>query len=114
LHVLLPAQNSDAIADVIRPGHPGSDTLGRPAIGALAKVQLPDGRQLIGLVDGGNGQAGERSPDLHFGLGHLDPSTQLPVELHWRDGDGHVNQKTIQLTPGWHTLLLANERSVSR
>ena len=114
LHVLLPAQNSDAIADVIRPGHPGSDTLGRPAIGALAKVQLPDGRQLIGLVDGGNGQAGERSSDLHFGLGHLDPSTQLPVELHWRDGDGHVNQKTIQLTPGWHTLLLANERSVSR
>ena len=116
LHLLLPVERSTspASAGVIRPGHPGPDTPGRPAIGAIATVQLPNGQRLIGLVDGGNGQAGERSSDLHFGLGHLDPSTQLPVELHWRDGDGHVNQKTIQLTPGWHTLLLANERSVSR
>ncbi|MCQ3978416.1 MAG: RNA-binding protein [Anaerolineae bacterium] len=114
LHLLLPAQNSHASADVIRPGHPGADTPGRPAIGAVAKVQLPDGRQLIGLVDGGNGQAGERSSDLHFGLGQLDAGVQLAVELQWRDVDGHVNQKTVQLTPGWHTLLLANERIVSK
>ncbi|MCQ3978417.1 MAG: RNA-binding protein [Anaerolineae bacterium] len=116
LHLLLPVAGSTSPArvDVIRPGHPGADTPGRPAIGAVAKVQLPDERQLIGLVDGGNGQAGERSSDLHFGLGQLDPGVQLAVELHWRDSDGHVNQKTVQLTPGWHTLLLANERIVSK
>jgi hypothetical protein len=114
LHLLLPVQGNQATSDLIRPGHPGSDTIGRPAIGALAKVHLPDGQQLVGMIDGGNGQAGARSSDIHFGLGQVDPDTPLPVELHWRDTDGHVNQKIVPLTPGWHTILLADERMVSR
>ncbi|HEX9923219.1 MAG TPA: CRTAC1 family protein [Anaerolineae bacterium] len=115
LHVLLPVRGSEGIAPtLIRSGHPGSDTPGYPAIGAVARVHLPNGQPLIGLVDGGNGQSGKRSSDIHFGLGDIDPEAQFPIELKWRDSDGSVNQQIIQLTPGWHTILLGNERSVSR
>ncbi len=114
LHVLLPAQGSGITTDLIRPGHPGPDTVGRPAIGALAKVQLPNGQQRMGMVDGGNGQSGVRSSNIHLGLGQVDSDTLLSVELQWRDTAGHVNQKTVQLTPGWHTVLLGDDRIVSR
>ncbi len=114
LHVLLPPQDNETTTDVIRPGHPGSDTVGRPAIGAIAKLHLPDGQQRVSMVDGGNGQAGARSSDIHFGLGQIDPDTPLSVELHWRDTAGHINQKTVELTPGWHTILLGDDRIVSR
>jgi hypothetical protein len=89
-----------------RRGHPGPDTPGRPAIGAEATVLLPNGRRLVGQVDGGNGHSGKRSPDLHFGLGTLPSDTALPVELRWRDPDGQVHQETLNLTPGWHTVML--------
>jgi len=104
LHLLLPIdQKSQA---VIRTGQPGADTLGRPAIGALATVQLANGRTLVGMVDGGNGQAGERSSDIHVGLGASATDGPLSVDLHWRDANGQVQQQTVQLTPGWHTILL--------
>ncbi len=109
LHLLLPAQEYEATPELIRPGHPGADTLGRPAIGALAKVYLPNGKQLVNMLDGGNGQAGARSSDLHFGLGQVTAETQLVVELHWRDSDGNINQKMVHLTPGWHTILLGDD-----
>ncbi len=116
IHLLLPVQGTPLPgSDLIQPGHPGPDTLGRPAIGAVAMVHLPNGQRLIGLVDGGNGHSGKRSSDLHFGLGQLDPQTKLPVELHWRDSKGHINQETVQLLPGWHTILLGElERSASK
>lgn len=104
LHLLLPLdQESQA---VIRSGQPGADTIGRPAIGAFARVHLAGGQTLVGMVDGGNGQAGERSSDLHWGLGDHAADTPLTVDLHWRDASGQVQQQTVQLTPGWHTLLL--------
>ena len=107
LHLLLPAQNSDdPSANIVRAGHPGADTLGFPAIGAVARVQLPDGSRLINMVDGGNGQAGARSSDIHFGLGQIDSDTSLAVAITWRDRAGQVNQKTVDLKPGWHTILL--------
>ena len=111
---MLPAQGSKTTTDIIQPGHPGPDIVGRPAIGALARVQLPNGQQLVGMVDGGNGQSGVRSSNIHLGVGQIDPDTPLSVDLHWRDTDGHVNQKTVQLTPGWHTVLLGDDRIVSR
>jgi len=77
---------------------------GSPAIGALAQVSLPDGRKLVGHVDGGSGHSGRRSPDLHFGLGKLEKPARLNVELKWRDAQGKPRQTTLQLTPGWHTL----------
>ncbi|HEV7518694.1 MAG TPA: CRTAC1 family protein, partial [Thermoanaerobaculia bacterium] len=77
-----------------------------PAIGAAATVHLPDGRRLVGQVDGGNGHSGKRSPDLHFGLGRLPASARLPVDLAWRDAHGAVHRQTLQLAPGRHTVLL--------
>jgi hypothetical protein len=104
LHLLLPVGETQAT--LIRPGHPGADTVGRPSIGATVTVHLPDGRRLINFIDGGNGQAGARSSDLHFGLDSVGPATPVTVDLHWRDNQGQVQQQTVELTPGWHTVLL--------
>ena len=107
LHLLLPVSEGQIIPHPVRAGHPASDMPGRPAIGAFARLSLPDGQRLIAAVDGGNGQSGVRSSDLHFGLGDIDPDTPLSVELYWRDIDGQIRQKTLELTPGWHTILLS-------
>jgi hypothetical protein len=60
-------------------------------------------------VDGGNGHSGDRSPDLHWGLGTLASDAQLPVDLRWRDAKGQTHQKTVQLSPGWYTIVLGSE-----
>lgn len=57
-------------------------------------------------MDGGNGQAGARSSDIHLGLGSTPPGTLLNVDLHWRDATGQVWKRTLQLAPGWRTILL--------
>ena len=80
--------------------------LGRPAIGASATVNLPNGKQLVAQVDGGNGHSGIRSPQLHFGLGQLEADSQISVELHWRDSHGKPHQQSLVLSPGWHRILL--------
>ena len=85
-------------------GHPGKDSVGRPAIGAQAIVTLPDGRKLVAQVDGGNGHSGKRSADLHFGLGNI--ATEVDVKLSWRGTDGKIHHQTLRLKPGWHTILL--------
>ncbi|WP_013320462.1 CRTAC1 family protein [Gloeothece verrucosa] len=77
-----------------------------PAIGATATVYLPDGRQLVAQVDGGNGHSGARSPELHFGLGKLSKNTQLTVKVQWRDHSGNLHTSSLLLSPGWHTLQL--------
>lgn len=107
LHLLLPVRPEEGPTKIfVHPGHPGADTLGRPAIGAAATIHLLDGRRLVAQVDGGNGHSGARSPDLHFGLGHLPPDTRLQVELHWRDSHGRIHEETLYLPPGWHTVWL--------
>lgn len=111
LHLLLPlADEADAPLRE-RPGHPGADMRGRPAIGAQAQVVLPNGKKLVGQVDGGSGHSGRRSADIHLGLGKLDSTTTLDVALTWRDGRGQLQKTTLKLTPGWHTLLLGNPNS---
>jgi hypothetical protein len=72
----------------------------RPAIGAVARVHLPSGRILVAEVDGGTGHSGRRSPDLHFGLGRLDTSARLRVDLRWRGVDGRVREETREFSPG--------------
>src|SRR4029077_11029263 len=76
---------------------------GSPAIGAVARANLPDGHKFVAQVDGGNGHSGGRSPDIHFGLGVLEKTTLLPVEIQWRNKGGKVQQRTLQLVPGWHS-----------
>ena len=90
LHLLLPVAGARAGPTRSRPGHPGGDLKGRPAVGACALVRLPDGRSLRAQVDGGNGHSGKRSFDLHFGLGQTGADRTLAVELTWRDPAGGV------------------------
>lgn len=104
LHLRLPLRPA-ASGVIARPGHPGPDTPGRPAIGAEAVVHLPDGRRLVAQVDGGNGHSGKRSPDLHFGLGRAG-AAPLRVELRWREPGGNIRQQTLSVPPGWHTVVL--------
>jgi hypothetical protein len=80
--------------------------LGLPAVGAAATVYLPDGRRLVGQVDGGSGHSGKRAPTLHFGLGALPAGTPLRVEVRFRDAGGTLRNRTLHLTPGWHRVML--------
>jgi len=84
---------------------------GSPAIGAQAKLKLPDGRICVAQVDGGTGHSGHRSTDIHFGLGSWDNSKPVAVDIHWRSAAGTVQQKTLELVPGWHTVQLRNQDS---
>ena len=94
-------------------GGQGLNLPGRSAVGAVVTVVLPDGRRLVTQVDGGNGHSGKRSPDVHFGLGSISPAAKLPVEINWRDGSGQLQRQTIQLSPGWHTVILGQPERTS-
>ncbi len=104
-----PACGHALVLDLRLPGGSGS----RPAVGAEARVRLPDGRALVAHVDGGNGHGGKRSPELHFGLGRLPADAPLPVTLRWRDGDGRVRSEATLLRPGRHTVLLGAPTAVA-
>lgn len=82
----------------------------QPAIGASATVHLPDGRQLVAQVDGGNGHSGARSSDLHFGLGQIPLDQSVQVDLQWRNQTGEMASQTMQLKPGWHTVRLGQSQ----
>jgi hypothetical protein len=103
LHLLVPLETGAATLVQSGIGHSVEEIPGRPAIGALVAVELPDGRRRVAQVDGGSGYAGKRSPDVHLGLGTI---TEAPVEIRWRDPDGHPQVETLQLKSGWHTIRL--------
>jgi len=94
----------------LRLSHPN----GSPAIGAVARVNLPDGRKLVSQVDGGSGHSGRRSPDIHFGLSNWEKSKPVPVELKWRDREGRIQQTVLPLAPGWHAIRLRNTEVLAR
>ena len=77
---------------------------GRPAIGASARLHLPDGSLRFAQIDGGNGHSGARSSDLFFGLGALPADSLLRVDLEWRAPGGQVYRETLMLEPGWHRV----------
>jgi hypothetical protein len=109
LHLRLPVGGGRGGETVVVPGHPERKTHGltRPAIGATATVHVPGGRPaLVAQVDGGTGHSGKRAPDLHFGLGQVEPSTELRVDIRWRGPDGRIRSTTLMLKPGWYTVLL--------
>jgi hypothetical protein len=106
LHLLLPVGLETDSRLQVRTGHPDIRLHGRPAIGAQARVTLPDGRKLVGQIDGGSGHSGRRSPDIHLGLGQLSSTEKLDVELTWRDLHGHPQRINLKLAPGWHTVRL--------
>jgi hypothetical protein len=107
-HLLMPVATDGQAEFKARPGHPGPDTIGRPAVGARAAVTLPGGKTMVDQVDGGSGHAGRSSPDIHFGLGAVAPDQQIDVELSWRNTRGQIERRSIRVTPGWHTVVLGS------
>jgi hypothetical protein len=115
LRLLLPAAGAAVARTEVRAGHGPPPYPTRPAVGATATVFLTaepsTGRRLVGQVDGGAGHSGKRGAELHFGLGTVQPSTRLRVELRWRDGEGRLRDGVVWLSPGWHTVVLASGRA---
>jgi enediyne biosynthesis protein E4 len=108
LHLLLPVTGDEAAEFKIRDGHPGADTPGRPAIGACAAVTVADGKVMCDQIDGGSGHAGRSSPQIHMGLGSMPQDKSVAVTLMWRDTHGRVQKRMIDVTPGWHTVVLGS------
>ncbi|MBU8900208.1 RNA-binding protein [Corallococcus sp. H22C18031201] len=106
LRLLRPVGGDAGGTVTVVPGLPPEGGKATPVIGAAAEVLLPDGRHLVGQVDGGNGHSGKRSPELHFGLGSLPIDTPITVRVSWRSTSGTLQHQQLSLTPGWHTLLL--------
>ncbi|HEX5596227.1 MAG TPA: ASPIC/UnbV domain-containing protein, partial [Micromonosporaceae bacterium] len=77
---------------------------GSPVIGAQVAVTTPDGRILLGHVDGGSGHSGKRSFEVMLGLGEV--SGPVDVRLSWRDRSGTVREQDLRLAPGRHLIKL--------
>ena len=82
-----------------------SEGTDRPAIGATAVLTTPDGTKHSQQVYPANGHNGVNAPDVLFGLGDVKEGP-LPVALSWRDGCGQQHTATVNVTPGWHRILL--------
>jgi hypothetical protein len=107
LHLVLPASPLGGVR--VREGHPDLDAPARPAIGATASIELPDGRKCVSQVDGGSGHSGKRAPTIHLGLGR-DPPDALKVQLTWRDRSGGLQEESILVTPNqWYTVELGTK-----
>lgn len=110
LHLLLPVSGGERPAATrSRRGHPAWRE-GTPAIGAFVEIETA-GRRQIRQVDGGNGHSGQRSPQILFGLGRA-PAAEVPVRISWRDGRGTLHRDELSLTPGWHTVVLAQRGEI--
>ncbi|MET8066273.1 CRTAC1 family protein [Micromonospora sp. NPDC005313] len=86
----------------------GDDRARTPAYGAQVCIKRADGRMQISQLDGGSGHSGRRSFDVFFGLG--DAGSQ-PVEatVKWRDANGVARSQTLDLTHGWHDVMLTEQ-----
>ncbi len=113
LRLRLPLDKSLSAQTMICSNGQVSKLPSRSAVGAVVTVRLSDGRRLVAQVDGGNGHSGKNSADVHFGLGSTSPATKLPVEINWRNPNGQVQRQTLQLAPGWHTVILGQPERTS-
>jgi hypothetical protein len=110
-----PGNNNFLGLRLYRPATGDADpgVIGTPAYGAQVTVTTADGHTQIAQLDGGGGHSGKRSFDVFFGLGD---SGRQPVSASvvWRDVFGARHQQTLDLTAGWHDLMLtANAEEVS-
>jgi hypothetical protein len=81
---------------------------GAPAYGAQVKITTADGHTQISQLDGGGGHSGKRSFDVFFGLGDAGAKPVSAV-LSWRDNAGAAHTQTLDLTAGWHDLMLTSQ-----
>jgi hypothetical protein len=108
LRLLLPRAGESATTRTL----PSTAGVGRPAVGASATIMLPGGRRVEQQIDGGNGHASVRAPELLFGLGRRAES--VAVRLAWRTSAGEVERTSLELRPGWHAVLLGSGMRRSR
>jgi len=87
--------------------------LSRPAFGATARLKSGRNKGQLAYVDGGSGHSGQRSPQIHFGLGQHELNEPVEFELRWRDIHGQVHQQDLKLKPGWYTIYLGDLRTSS-
>lgn len=109
LHLLFPAAAQEEPV-LVAPGPPPPGQRSRPAVGAVARIRLPDGSRRVAQV-AANGHSGVSAPEIHFGLGSAGENTRIAVEITWRAAGASVERAELELAPGWHTLWL---RSLSR
>jgi hypothetical protein len=105
LSVRLPVSAAPDLQTTVVPGYPVRSLHTRPAINASVEVTTQSGKHLVAQVDGGSGHSGKRSPDLHFGLGS--ETGPVKVDIKWLAG-GQARHETLQLQPGWHTVILGS------
>lgn len=103
LRLLLPLEEGEPFT--LLAGRPGT-VAGTPAIGAVARIRLADGRVLVRQVDAGNGHSGKRSQEIHFGLGEMSRHKTVDVEVSWRARDGRVHVRPLKVQSGWYTVVL--------
>ncbi|WP_433201954.1 CRTAC1 family protein [Dactylosporangium sp. CS-047395] len=82
--------------------------IGTPAYGAVVRLTTADGHTQLAQLDGGGGHSGKRSFDVFFGLGGQG-SQPVQAEISWRDTSGATHRQTVQLTSGWHDLMLTDQ-----
>jgi len=88
-----------------RPAAEGGATIGTPAYGAQVTVTTADGHTQIAQLDGGGGHSGKRSFDVFFGLGAAGDEP-VAATLCWLDLNGAMHKQKLNLTRGWHDLML--------
>ena len=76
-----------------------------PAVGAVVRATLPGGVPWIASVDGGNGHGGQRSPEVHIGVG-ASRATEVAIQVAWRDSNGHIQRLVTTVPLSWSTLVL--------
>jgi hypothetical protein len=86
----------------------GLQGAGSPAYGAVVTIHTADGHTQIAQLDGGGGHSGKRSFDVFFGLGD-NGSRPVSAQISWRDNGGGVHTQTLQLSSGWHDLMLDSQ-----
>lgn len=87
---------------------PGAVSGTRAAIGAEARVIVPDRDKHIvvtSTVDGGSGHGGKRAPEIHLGVGQTLKNELLNVNVTWRDETG-ARSAFIRVPPGRYEVVL--------
>jgi enediyne biosynthesis protein E4 len=83
---------------------------GRSAVGTSVVVHTRTAVQRS-FVDGGGGHSGQRGPGVHFGLGN---EQKARASIAYRDAGGVARRLDVDLSAGWHTLLLGTDGEAQR